>query len=85
MAVERHEELRSLTGFRYALAGWEAASEGEYADIAREIESGESTRGLVISDAIWIQCGRPEGYERFGPGTRWKSLGESDFLELVRW
>lgn len=80
-----YEELRLLTGFRYALAGWEAASEGEYADIVRQLESGESSPGLVVSEEIWIECGRPEGYERFGQGTRWKSLGESEFFEMVRW
>lgn len=81
-----YQELRKLTGYRYAMVGWETASEGNLARIMEQLVTAkEPPLGLTISDDLWNQCGRPIEFERFGPGTRWKPLSEADYAELVRW
>lgn len=80
-----HAELRTLSGFRFALLGWEAATECTWDEIVASKNSLRSLpAGLILSDRLWIQVGEPIGYERYGSDTVWRPLDESGYRAIVR-
>ena len=80
-----HAELRALSGFRFALLGWEAATECTWNEIiALKNNLRSLPAGLIISEHLWIQLGKPSGYERFGNDTVWRPLDESGYRAIVR-
>ena len=80
-----HAELRAVSGFRFALLGWEAATECSWDEIIASKNSLRSLpAGLIMNKRLWIQLGEPSGYERFGSDTVWRPLDESGYRAIVR-
>ena len=83
---QSYQELRNVDGFRFALVGWEAASQCDWDEILEaKADPNSLPLGLVIHEDLWSELGNPPGFERFGPQSRWKPLKDEDFLKLVEW
>ena len=84
VAKRVYAELRQLSGYRFAVVGWEV-SDCDWDSIAKgKDDLALLPLGLVLSDDSWNQLGRLHGFERFGPSSVWKPLSEQDYLELVK-
>lgn len=80
-----YETLRKCSGFRFALVGWEVAESIEIAELLQEPASSRVVpSGLVVSQDLWRQMGRPADLVSFGVETFWKPLEERDFFTVVK-
>ena len=80
-----YQELRNVDGFRFALIGWEAASQCDWDEILEAKADPDSLPlGLVIREDLWSKLGAPHAFEPFGPRSRWRPLADEDYLSLVR-
>ena len=65
------QHLRTVKGYRYALLGVDSAGFIDYCDIDKHY-AGDGFSGLIVSDSIWTQLGKPKTYRRFVPGYHWQ-------------
>jgi hypothetical protein len=84
IAKRGYQELRSVDHFRFALIGWEAATQCALDEILQAMGDPDSLpRGLVINEDLWSKLGSPRAFERFGQRSWWRPLREEDYLNLV--
>jgi hypothetical protein len=66
-----YEQLRNVSGFRYAVVGVEVDGSWRFNELDAEVAA-PSYSGLVISEELWRHLGSPENYVEFSPGFRWQ-------------
>lgn len=85
VAKGMYDELRKLGGFRFAVLGWEAASECEWLDILKAKGRLDSLpRGLIVGSELWRMLDEPKVMVPFGHDTWWIPIANDDYEELVR-
>ena len=72
IAALLYQRLKSCPTFRYALANWEATVLEFPSGLNPADLNDPHYEGLVLSQSLWEQYGKPERYRLFSDGYVWK-------------